>query len=79
MGMFEKRRFRSFLVYIQEFNAEDRSTWKDVDPNRTTAAQLYEKFGLDKDTADFTGHALALYRDDECVSAFKRYVLLCFC
>ena len=25
---------------------------------------MYEKFGLDENTADFTGHALALYRDD---------------
>jgi len=27
--------------------------------------QIYDKFGLDKNTQDFTGHALALYRDDE--------------
>ncbi|XP_054715900.1 rab GDP dissociation inhibitor beta-like [Uloborus diversus] len=65
MGMFEKRRFRNFLVYVQEFNPEDPKTFKDVDVNVTTTAQLYEKFGLDKDTADFTGHALALYRDDD--------------
>lgn len=65
MGMFEKRRFRNFLVFVQEFSVEDPKTWKDIDPNKTNAAQMYEKFGLDKDTADFTGHALALYRDDE--------------
>ncbi|XP_076345582.1 rab GDP dissociation inhibitor beta-like [Tachypleus tridentatus] len=65
MGMFEKRRFRNFLVFIQDFILEDPKTWKDVDPKQMTVAQLYEKFGLDKDTADFTGHALALYRDDE--------------
>ena len=65
MGMFEKRRFRNFLIYVQDFNKDDPKTWKEVDPNRWTGAQLYEKFGLDKDTADFTGHALALYRDDE--------------
>ncbi|XP_053203702.1 rab GDP dissociation inhibitor alpha-like [Panonychus citri] len=65
MGMFEKRRFRSFLLFVKDFNKNDKSTWKDVDPNKTTAAQLYEHFNLDKDTADFTGHALALYRDDD--------------
>lgn len=65
MGMFEKRRFRSFLLFVQDFNKDDPKTWKDVDPQRTTSAQLYEKFSLDKDTADFTGHALALYRNDE--------------
>ncbi|CAN7937210.1 unnamed protein product [Ixodes hexagonus] len=65
MGIFEKRRFRNFLVFVQEYNVDDPKTWKDVDSNVTTGAQLYEKFGLDRETADFTGHALALYRDDE--------------
>lgn len=64
MGMFEKRRFRNFLVFIQEFNFDDQKTWKEVNPNTTTSLQLYEKFGLDKETHDFTGHALALFRDD---------------
>ncbi|KAG0422461.1 hypothetical protein HPB47_001726 [Ixodes persulcatus] len=68
MGIFEKRRFRNFLVFVQDYNVDDPKTWKDVDSNVTTGAQLYEKFGLDKDTADFTGHALALYRDDEYLS-----------
>ncbi|CAG2162459.1 unnamed protein product [Oppiella nova] len=65
MGMFEKRRFRSFLLFVQDFNKEDPKTWKEIDPKTTNGSQLYEKFGLDRDTADFTGHALALYRNDE--------------
>jgi len=68
MGMFEKRRFRNFLIFVQDFNKEDPKTWKEIDPYQTTAAQLYEKYGLDKETADFTGHALALYRDDDYLS-----------
>jgi len=35
-----------------------------MDPNTTPMQQVYEKFGLDENTADFTGHALALWRDD---------------
>lgn len=65
MGMFEKRRFKNFLVFVQDYREDDPKTWKDVDPNNTTMAQVYEKFGLDKNTADFTGHALALHRDDD--------------
>lgn len=65
MGMFEKRRFKNFLVFVQDYREDDPKTWKDVDPNNTTMAQVYDKFGLDKNTADFTGHALALHRDDE--------------
>lgn len=68
MGLFEKRRFRNFLVYIQEFNEADPKTWKDINPQTSTTAQLYEKFGLDPNTQDFTGHALALYRNDEYIS-----------
>lgn len=65
MGMFEKRRFKKFLVWVQAFNPEDSSTWEGLDPKTSTMQQVYEKFGLDENTADFTGHALALYRNDE--------------
>lgn len=65
MGMFEKRRFRNFLIYVQDFNTADPKTWKDFDPNTQNMQALYEKFGLDKNTQDFTGHALALHRDDD--------------
>lgn len=65
MGMFEKRRFRNFLIYVQDFQEDDPKTWKDFDPNTSNMQALYEKFGLDKNTQDFTGHALALYRDDD--------------
>lgn len=65
MGMFEKRRFRNFLIYVQDFKEEDPKTWKDFDPSTANAQALYDKFGLDKNTQDFTGHALALYRDDD--------------
>ena len=64
-GLFEKRRFRNFLVFVNDFNEEDPKTWKDVDPKTTTMDEVYKKFGLSEDTCDFVGHALALYRDDE--------------
>lgn len=65
MGMFEKRRFRNFLIYVQDFQENDPRTWKDLDPFKDNMLALYDKFGLDKNTQDFTGHALALHRDDE--------------
>lgn len=80
MGIFEKRRFRNFLLYVQEFNENDQRTWKDVDPHRMTGTDLFNKYSLDKDTADFTGHALALFRDDDflhkpCLELIKRVKL----
>ncbi|KAL5232831.1 hypothetical protein ACI65C_000241 [Semiaphis heraclei] len=68
MGIFEKRRFRNFLIFVQDFQENDPKTWKDVDPQRMTAHQLYTKFGLDKNTQDFTGHALALYLNDDYIN-----------
>lgn len=65
MGLFEKRRYRSFLQFVEEFDPDNQKTWKGFDPNTMTMSQLFEKFGLDENTADFTGHALALYRDDD--------------
>jgi Rab GDP dissociation inhibitor len=65
MGLFEKRRFKNFLLYVQEYSQEDPKTWKDFDARTQTTLQLFEKFGLDGNTQDFTGHALALHRDDD--------------
>lgn len=68
MGLFEKRRFRNFLIFVMEFDENNPKTWKDVDPKRTTMKEVYDKYGLDQNTADFTGHALALHTSDEYIT-----------
>jgi len=80
MGLFEKRRFKNFLVFVQDFDESDPKTWKDVDPQKTSMEELYKKHGLDENTCDFVGHALALHRDDEylakpCMETIKRIKL----
>ncbi|XP_064198104.1 rab GDP dissociation inhibitor beta-like [Anguilla rostrata] len=65
MGLFEKRRFRKFLVYVANFDENDPKTLEGVDPKNTTMRAVYEKFSLGQDVMDFTGHALALYRTDD--------------
>ncbi len=65
MGLFEKRRYKNFLVFVQEYDPDDPKTFKGFDARAQTMQELYTKFGLDANTADFTGHAFALYRDDE--------------
>lgn len=65
MGIFEKRRFRKLMIFIMEFNLEDPKTWHGIDPKQNTAEDLYSKFGVDKNTIDVTGHALALHLNDE--------------
>uniref|UniRef100_A0A8C7VCY4 Rab GDP dissociation inhibitor n=1 Tax=Oncorhynchus mykiss TaxID=8022 RepID=A0A8C7VCY4_ONCMY len=65
MGMFEKRRFRKFLVFVANFDENDPKTFEGVDPKVTTMKDVYKKFDLGQDVIDFTGHALALYRTDD--------------
>jgi len=67
MGLFEKRRFRSMLIYIEEYDPMNSATWKGFDCKKQTMQELFDKFGLDANTADFTGHALALHLNDEYV------------
>lgn len=76
MGIFEKRRFRKLMIYIMEFNLEDPKTWGGIDPKQNTAEDLYNKFGVDKNTIDVTGHALALHRNDAYVFL---HILEIFC
>ncbi|XP_002739493.1 rab GDP dissociation inhibitor beta-like [Saccoglossus kowalevskii] len=64
MGIFEKRRYRKFLIYVNDFDINDPKTYHGIDPKTATSQDLYHKHGLDDNTADFTGHALALHRDD---------------
>lgn len=68
MGMFEKRRFRNFLVYVNDFDEEQSTTWKGIDPHKSTMADVFKKFSLDGNTASFTGHALALYLNDDYIN-----------
>jgi Rab GDP dissociation inhibitor len=65
MGIFEKRRFRNFLIFVANYDVNDPKTMEGVDPNKATMRDLYKKFSLGQDVMDFTGHALALYRTDE--------------
>ncbi|KAJ1405407.1 Rab GDI protein [Sesbania bispinosa] len=64
MGIFEKRRARKFFIYVQDYNENDPKTHDGMDLTRVTTRELIAKFGLDDNTIDFIGHALALHRDD---------------
>ncbi|KAL4594101.1 GDP dissociation inhibitor 2-like [Arapaima gigas] len=80
MGLFEKRRFRKFLVFVANFDENDPKTMEGVDPTKTTMREVYKKFDLGQDVIDFTGHALALYRTDDyldqpCLNTINRIKL----
>ncbi|KAL2107695.1 hypothetical protein VUR80DRAFT_4873 [Thermomyces stellatus] len=65
MGIFEKRRMKSFIEWIGTFDAKDPATHKGLDMNKATMRDVYDKFGLEAGTRDFIGHAMALYQTDD--------------
>jgi len=66
MGFFEKRKFRNFLIFLQNYDKTKPATYhKGKSLDKVTTRQLYEDFGLDANTQSFTGHAMALHRDDD--------------
>lgn len=64
MGLFEKRRFKQFLQYVDQYEVDKEKTHKNYDCTKKTMKECYDLFGLDDNTAGYTGHGLALYLDD---------------
>ena len=66
MGFFEKRKFRSFLIFLDNYEKDKPSTWlKGKSLDKITTKQLYDEYGLDEGTRTFIGHAMALQLDDD--------------
>jgi Rab GDP dissociation inhibitor len=64
MGLFEKNRCKNFFSYCQTYDPNDPKTHNKMDLKKDTAKALFKSFGLEGDTIDFIGHAVALFRDD---------------
>lgn len=66
MGFFEKRKFRNFLIFLSNYEYGKPSTYMKGKPlDQWTTRQLFAEYGLDENTQSFTGHAMALHRDDD--------------
>jgi len=65
MGIFQKRRFKNFVTYVNQWEPDDPKTHEGMDLNKTTARALMAYHKLDDNTISFTGHALALYSNDD--------------
>lgn len=64
MGLLEKRRFGNMLVWANDYDEKEPKTQKNIPPTMNMI-DAFKKFSLDQDTIDFTGHAIALYSDDD--------------
>jgi len=64
MSLFEKRRFRKFLIYIDQYVANKPETHEGHDLNVMTMRELYVEFGLVDATHQFISHAMCLELDE---------------
>ncbi|KAF5099539.1 hypothetical protein DV451_002938 [Geotrichum candidum] len=65
MGLFEKRRLKSFFEFIGDYKEDVISTHQGLDLDKNTMTEVYQKFGLEPGTRDFVGHAMALWTNDD--------------
>jgi len=64
MGIFQKRRYHSFLQWVLDVDVKEPKTWNKLDLKNMTMNQVFEYWKCDENTQDFTGHAVALFTDD---------------
>merc|ERR1712038_106694 len=64
MGLFEKRRFRKFLIFVESYEEDKPDTFEGRNLMTMTMRQLYEDFGLVPETHEFISHAMCLQTDD---------------
>ena len=64
MGLFEKNRCRKFFQFVADFEEKDPKTHNGVNI-KAPFAETVKKFGLETNTVDFIGHAVALYTNDD--------------
>lgn len=63
MSFLEKRRCQNFFIYVKNFDPKNPATWDNRNPKQPFV-QFVKDFGLDANTVDFLGHAVALYTSD---------------
>jgi len=65
MGLLEKRRCGKFLEFVGECDDKDPKKNKEGwDLSKMSARDVFKSFGLQPDTIDFLGHAMALHNND---------------
>ncbi|PVU98358.1 hypothetical protein BB559_001646 [Furculomyces boomerangus] len=64
LGFFEKRRAKKFLEFVGNWKEDDIQTHNGLDLDKHTMTQVYEHFGLDTNSQEFIGHAMALHLNE---------------
>jgi Rab GDP dissociation inhibitor len=78
LGLFQKGKVTAFLHYVKAADPDDPTTWGSGYPlDRLPCRRVFADYGLDSNSQDMLGHALALHSDDSyldrpAVDTFRR-------
>ena len=61
MGLFEKKRVVKLYKFIQSVDVSDKSTWGGINIMNQPMSAVFEAYGVEQNTVDFLGHAVALH------------------
>lgn len=64
LGLFQKRRYRAFIQWVNDYEESNPKTHSGLDLSKQTSLEVFKYWKLEESTMTFTGHALALYLDD---------------
>jgi Rab GDP dissociation inhibitor len=65
LGFLEKFRAKSLVSYVHGYEQSDPKTHQGMDLSKVPMKEVYKKYGVNADTIDFLGHAVALYTNDD--------------
>lgn len=68
LGLMQKKRFKDFIEWVNDYELNDPKTHSGLDLTKQTSKQVFDYWKLEPETVVFTGHALALYLDDQYLS-----------
>jgi Rab GDP dissociation inhibitor len=58
MGMFQKRRYKAFITWVNDYDASNPKTHSGLDLKNMTSSDVFKYWKLEEETQTFTGHAL---------------------
>lgn len=73
VGFFQKFKLKNFLEFVANVDPKNKGSWADFDLQKQPMSDVYKKYGLDKDTQEFCGHAMALHLNEEFVIYIYKY------
>ena len=74
MGLLEKNRCKKFFQFVQDYELNNPKTQNGLGPD-IPFKDVIKKYGLEPNTVDFVGHAVALYTNDDYLDK-KAYITI---